>query len=452
MTVQPSQEKQLVNALSELSRKVKKTIKDGISNRRLKPQMVRISHRIVENFRYTDNGVTYDMATTKDIMKSVWHSASFNVEKSVKQYVEYTSALKLLTEVFTENKSLDKNLERFTSRIIWRCFYDAKFIESDIKSLITVFLNDIRGKPVKCGAKVELDGIVLRPKAFNLGFGVKLRQTTIEDLEKEIWPYQSRPFFIPPSAIMEFEFFGRHLNEIQEQVKKAVAILRLFKVGSVKDHSFRMYSDLITSMSSATVGSSVLDRVLEKYLITREDVDHLKKFFQKMNSVIPKSFFRLGLSKVDYLTIAYNRYCDALLQNGVLERRIANVVFGLEALFLEESRELKYRLTTRMCKILSNLGYDPYSVKEAILDAYDIRSTFTHGGQLSSRRRRRLEVKYETIKSLLMLTLNYLRVSLVVMINCSKTKRSFLKLVDCAIIDQKKEEELSQHIATVKNI
>jgi len=73
MTVQQSQEKQLAKALSELSHKVVKIIQSGISSGKLKPQIERSSCRIIDDFRYIDNGVTYDLALTEDIMTSVWY-------------------------------------------------------------------------------------------------------------------------------------------------------------------------------------------------------------------------------------------------------------------------------------------------------------------------------------------------------------------------------------------
>ena len=86
--------------------------------------------------------------------------------------------------------------------------------------------------------------------------------------------------------------------------------------------------------------SGEIYRALEKYLVIHKDARTLKQFFQIMYNFIPQSFFEISsLTKVDYSTIAYNRYCDALLQNGVLERRIATVVMGLEALFLKKMKE-----------------------------------------------------------------------------------------------------------------
>ena len=75
---------------------------------------------------------------------------------------------------------------------------------------------------------------------------------------------------------------------------------------------------------------------------------------------------------------------DALMQNGMIERSIANAIMGLEGLLLKsggEVQELAHRLSNRTAKLLSNFKYDPLEVKKIVSDAYGARSLFVHGGQ-----------------------------------------------------------------------
>jgi len=137
--------------------------------------------------------------------------------------------------------------------------------------------------------------------------------------------------------------------------------------------------------------------------ITEEDLLKLRKFWQAMSNAMPSSFFELGTAKIDYLTVAYNRYNDSLFQDSVLERKIANAVMGLEALFLKstEVQELVYRLNLRTAKLLGSLGYDPREVKEMVSDAYRVRNIFAHGGHLGYKEKRKIESKYKDAKKLL---------------------------------------------------
>jgi hypothetical protein len=173
-------------------------------------------------------------------------------------------------------------------------------------------------EPVKCGANVELDGILMQPEKIDVVDGVTIRQPKIEDLEKEYLTENFMMHFLPhPSAILNIEFLGRQPREIQRRVVLATTILRLFKVISVKYISYRMYSDSMTTFVGGTLSSGDTLAALETYLITLEDVPKLKHFWIRVSDSIPESFYDTGITKIDYTTVAYNRYIDALIQSGI---------------------------------------------------------------------------------------------------------------------------------------
>jgi hypothetical protein len=253
-------------------------------------------------------------------------------------------------------------------------------------------------EPVKYGAEVELNGIILRPETVEPVFGITLRQPRIEDLEKETpacLPNLRDSFFPNPSAYLRIEFLGRGIRELQIKVYQAITILRLFRVGSVRYASYRTYSDSVTDMMAGgltSAGSKEL--ALEKYLITADDVPKLRKFWLAIGNYLPSTLFEFDQTKADHLGIAYTRYSDALLQNGLMERRIANAIMGMESLYLKgsETQELVYRLGLRVGKLLRILGFDHHDVKKNIADAYRIRNLFAHGSQLSYKQKRKLKL------------------------------------------------------------
>ena len=264
-----------------------------------------------------------------------------------------------------------------------------------------------------------------------------------------------QPYLKTPSAILNIEFLGREVNEIQIKVNQAITILRLFKVGSVKYISYRMHSESVTNVTASgisTAGES--ERVLEKSQITEEDIQTLRKFWQIMTKTLPLSFYAFGETKLDHITIAYKRYCDALLQNGVLERRIANAVMGLESLFLKggENQELIYRRSIRIAKLFSLLGYGSYRVKEVVRDAYKVRSLFVHGGHLSDNEKRKLNDKFGDINSFLLLLMDYLRISIIMMLFIKKEKEEFLDFIDDALVDKDKDSQLNNLLNTTRNV
>lgn len=207
-------------------------------------------------------------------------------------------------------------------------------------------------------------------------------------------------------------------------------------------------------MSSGRVTTGITLIALEQGLITSEDAQILKEFWQTMTRVLPNSFYDIGETRLDHLTIAYRRYCDGLLQNGSSERRIANGVMGLESLFLKggEMQELTYRLSIRAAKVLALMGYDPFKVKEVIKDAYGVRSLFVHGSHLSYKEERSLTREYGDVKRFLLLLLDYLRISVIIMMFTKMEKERFLDFIDDALIDKDKEQQLIKTLAVVQSV
>jgi len=435
----------LSSTLKRLALYAQRTIGDGISNGTIKPEDERFFREKVEKFKYTDEGVTEFSIHGDYVTKPSWFRVAPRLTDSIEKSDEYSSALAQLTTVFGKSDMLANASRHFVGKLVHEYLHSSKFGEADIDSLIGVFLKDLRGEPVKYGAVVEIEGIVLRPDRVEPSYGVTLRRPKIEDLEEEspTFMYPFFPRFRPtPSAILTIEFLGREAQETQKKIEHSIALLRLFKSGSVKSTRYRMYSDSITDlMAHGVITSHRIEATLEKYLITEEDVSKLKKFWQTISEVMPPSFFELGLARIDHLTVAYNRYNDALFQDGVFERRVANAVMGLEALFLKsgETHELAYRLSLRTSKLLSSIGFDPHQVREIVSDAYKVRNIFAHGGHLGYKEKKRIDSKYKDIRNFLRPMLDYLRTSIVVMMLISKEKDEFIDLIDESFVDEKQE-------------
>lgn len=105
-------------------------------------------------------------------------------------------------------------------------------------------------------------------------------------------------------------------------------------------------------------------------------------------------------------------------------------------------------MSIRIAKIFGLLEYDSYKVKEAIKDAYKIRSLFVHGGHLSYKEKRKLESEYGDIRTILLLILDYLRISIIIMIYNKKEKDEFIDLIDASLIDSQKEGQLNNFLNT----
>lgn len=450
-------DKEVADTLKQLALSIKEAAKRGISDGTIQPDEEVYFRWKVDNFQYTDRGITEPSAHGDYFSKQSWFRGTIKLQESIKQSSEYVSALESLNSVFGESDRYSQGLERFVGRVIHGYLYDSKLEEADIQLLITTFLKDLREESVRYGAEGELQGITLKPETVTLAFGVTLRQPRIEDLEKEfpVYGFMVRQFLPNPSAILNIEFLGRAAMEIQTRVEQTIVILRLFKVGSVKWETYRMYSDSLTDMmASGTLTSGKRGAAAEICLVTEEDVARLRKFWETMVKSIPKSLFEPATIRVDHVTIGYNRYSDALLEDGSLERRIANSVMGLEALLLKpgEVQELMYRFGLRLSRLLGLLGVNPHEVKRVASDAYKVRNIFAHGGQLTYRQKKKLDSRYGDMHKLLLSVLDYLRMLLIVMILSNRGKKEFIDLIDDSFIDRKQEEKLNSIMSRAREV
>jgi len=244
-------------------------------------------------------------------------------------------------------------------------------------------------------------------------------------------------------------------REVQDQVERTISLLRLFGIGSLVWSSYEVSSESVTDpFGSSSMHSGRQTQALETYLLTDDDAPRLKRFWEACEKVVPAGFYDLGQPTADSLTIAYNRYVDALLQNGLLERRVANSMMGLEALFLKgsEIQELTYRLTIRVAKFLGLLGHDPRRVRAVLSDAYRVRNLFAHGSQLSKKERHRIESKYKDVKNLLKETLDYLRTCLVASILLGIEKGELVDQLDESLIDRESEEKMRSLVSQASEI
>ena len=185
----------LSSTLKRLALYVQSTIGVGISKGTVKPEEERFFQEKVEKFKYTDEGVTEFSIHGDYVTKPSWFRVTPRLTDSIEKSDEYSSALAQLTRVFGKSDMLTNALQHFVGKLVHECLHSSKFGEADIDSLTAIFLKDLHGEPVKYGAEVDIEGIVLRPDRVEPSYGVTLRRPKIEDLEEES-PAFMYPFFL----------------------------------------------------------------------------------------------------------------------------------------------------------------------------------------------------------------------------------------------------------------
>ena len=454
---QPSATDDARKALWQLALRIKQEIEDGVAKGLLKPQQEPVMAWKVDQFQYGDTGVVQAGSHGENEIRESWVGASISVQNQVEKMPEFVLAERILHSVFPKKTQGTNPLKTFAGRLVWNFFLEYPPKEITIDRAIENFLKDLNEEPAVYRAKVEVHGIALRPEHVEIDFGLTLRQTRMEDLQKAIPQYGLHGASVMgpwPSAILNIQVLGRHTEELRNQIELVIAFLRLFKVGSVTWSYYQTESESIMDWSAGLGAfSGRREQALETSLIMNDDIIRLQKFWRLIGKSIPPSFYDVATPTTDHLTISYNRYGDALMLNGMIERRIANSIMGLEALFLKrgEVQELVYRLSARVSKMFALLGFDQFEVKKRIGDAYRVRNLFVHGSQLSYRERKSLSAKYQSLNELLLSVLDYLRTSLVVMVITKIGKEEFIDRLDDSLIDEKREQDLSQVLTHVRS-
>lgn len=447
---------EIEKGLQALTETIATLVGEAVSNKTVQPEEELLLQWKVKDFGYNDSGITTSGAATETVPKKSWFRASIALQKRIAEHETYKTALEELKQAYPASPEMERHLERFAGTILNICLSTSgTCATSDMAGATKRFMNDLAGGPVTYKAKVELQGVTLRPERIELDLGLSIRKPRKEDLEAAIHPFGLlEQSLANPSAIVDVEFLGRRgqNRDVQMKVEQCVAILRLFDVGSVRWTRYHMESDsLLDSVGHGALTSGDRAGALERYLIKYEDEPKLKAFWGTMSIAMPKDIYDFQ-KQISHITLAYDRYSDGLLHNGIIERRIANAVMGLEALLLYESQELSYRLGVRASKLLGLTGKNPLEVRDVIKDAYRIRNTFAHGGHLAYKEKKKLERRYGDVREFLLRLLGYLRCAIIVMILSRASKDELIDLIDDALIDSAKHQQLENRVSGARTI
>lgn len=447
--------------LDPLVQTIVQEVKDAVSNGTVAPDDLLWFQWKVSKLEYSDDGVNTGTASGTQFSRPSWRTAPRLLLPRITGRAVFETTLDALKRDYPDQASSIRSfLDTFISNVIVKVLSDIdNFKLTQLKTLCATFLNDLAGGPITYRAKVNLKGVVLRAQSIQVAVGVSLRRPTREDIEiASPIPFPlglQRPFLSVPQAIVEIQYPGARGQNVglQREVEHSVSILRLFGVGSVVYTSYEMESSSMVEGLGArcTMDSGVRVSAQERYVITHEDEDRLKRFWHTMVHAIPKDIYDFQ-KQVSPLTLAYDRYSDAVLQNGIVERRIANAVMGLEALLLDETQELSYRLGARIAKALSLVGKKPLEVRQRIKDAYRIRSLFAHGGHLSYKDKAKYERRYGNLKNFMLPLFDYLRSLIVLMISIHCDKEQMIDWIDDALIDSEKHDSLKSRVAPLTSL
>lgn len=420
--------------------------KEGLKKRKLRPYI-----RPFMRFKATESGFV-----GKEFEKADWTSASFIVVHDMEKLSLYKKTINRIKEFHSVDSDKATHwLSRFIQHIV-HMYLEKDVSDEALVDYVKIVLRDMEGAPYEFNIVVNLQGLSVERSKIELDENTVLRKPEPKDFESEIEIEESRRYMMRrPSAFLDLKIIAQVppgvvgpglVDRVTPAIEKAVAALRLFKVGVVHHIGYQWSAKTIIGLNSGSIIPNISVVENPSSFISESDVEPLKRFWIKIKKHIPVEVARYWLAeRASYLTIAFQRYSDALLRDGIAERRIAIATMGLEALYLHGGPELKYRLRMRVAKFLDFLGFNSIQVQKELGEAYDVRSDFVHGRLKKEKRKHHAE--------LLKTVLEYLRVSLIAFLLLKKyiSKEDIIKLIDKAMINMDADAEFKDKLVNIQD-
>jgi hypothetical protein len=437
----------LLPAFKDLLELIQSLVHESKVKRLAKPSMMLMNKWVALDPIKTETGVRMSRTQQQLFQKADWSRASFQILDKIKASPLRQSFQEKLSAA--EAVNLDHDLDDAIRKIIVKSFNAEALNAND---LLDYFLKKIANVPVPAWSDIEVYGVTVKD-IQNIGFTIGnrrfiFRQLDVPDFEKESLvgiSSDSRFGVVPPNSILRIEMNAWRPLELQFEAQKATVLLRLFKVCSVRfsRHTWETLSPFAMIVGSGGTMEPIWGANHE-IVLTKESGDTLQQFWNSVEPKLPAELREPSSQNVTTVSIAYERYCDSLLSNHPIERKITFAIMGLEAIYLRELevQELMYRLQLRVCKTLSKLDFKNKEVRSDLKEGYNIRNSYVHGGHLSDKEKIKLEKKGIAVNELAYKLLDYLRISILHLIISKQGKTEFMDLLEDSFIEKSRDDEL----------
>jgi len=443
----------LKHLLSHVSMEAERFKKDSIAE----PVEEQYFKWIYDSPSYDSNGqLILGPGQGEYFKKKVWYTAAF----LPKILAESDAVFKDTADYFIFKgffKDGTRLLEYFIGRALHKYLYSS-ISDEELNTLIDNFLKELNGELLNCYADIELYGVNTIPERIDINSIISIRRTKVEDVAKELElstiSIHNSPAFYTPSCIIQIKVPTNDFNEIQKLCQKTVCLLMLFDVGSVVWSNINTRKDYVNlSLFGGKLSANKTIYTFNKYVLKDEDISRLKDFFEKFSKILPENMYWTHGVKQDDVLIAYKRYCAALLEEGTIEKRIANIIAGLEKIFIKaDNIEVGYKLKVRVSRFFHFIGFNGIRVKKNILIGYDIRSIYAHGGVLTDEDKSKYAKEYIPLEDLYRELANYLRMSILMMLLSEYTSDMLIQNMEESLLDRKKEDNLIKKLSQWKSL
>lgn len=440
-------EKMLSTTLYDLTKRIVDYVKESKEKKEIILNRRPYIKAKISDFKY-EKGSSGFRTSFEDTLKENWHwKDEFDfIEKKIKQLDEYKESNQFISKIFKVSISQsDVWLSRFAHNVANEAIEGIN--DRRISDLITLFICDLEHNPVLWKPVIWLNGIYMGTGVIEIDDGCKIKRPEPVDLEYEI-SYESYSMFDSmmsrhiPSAIMTIEHRAKGQPEMLRKTEKIVAVLRLFKVGSVSTVRTKWNPTSLLQFGGTSYITSPPSTTF-KYELIKEDEKKLQTFYEKIEPKIPIEVIEKGKGETNFITIAFDRYNDSLLKQDIPESRLASAIMCLEALYLkdDERGELAERLSQRTALALNFFNYNPLKVFNILKKSYDIRSRFVHGSKIEKEEQKELMKLAEKV-------IDYARISIVMFLQIQEAieKEKFIRILNNSLLDDNAREKLKKII------
>ncbi len=407
----------------------------------------------VTHFNYGDRGGISLSKSFQYVQKPEWHWRQQHafVQETIKDSEEFKACISLVSKEATAQPGQgDFWLSRFVQILVSRA--TKELTDEDLIELLTTFIGDVHEAPMNVQIVGWLDGLWLGPEAIEVEHGI-LRRPEPKDLETErsleLVPYSSsnsEMMFGPPPAVVALNVQAKSVGQAQEILAALMNCLLLFRLGSVRSTQYTMQPNSLVRSGGTIFGGNNFQVSHYKYKLDKSDESELKAFIGRMRPLVSTESSSLTATGAP-IHIAFRRYTDAVLGLMGPQERLTSGITCLEALFLKskERSELSYRLSQRVAALMKMLGFHPLPVQNEVQMAYEIRSTFIHGGTLENDKLQPAEELCETI-------LNYARMSLLIFLQVVPRleKEELINRLDDGLLELKRFSKLEGILSELK--
>ncbi len=446
----------LTEQLKLLTKEVCELAKVDILSGILKPSLVGIQTYVLNDFSYNEHGVIVSSYYTEHKHEQYWVDVFIAVFEKAQRLSSYKRVYTILQQFKFEYLNPGTALYQYIIRVLNVFIEDISDLEFELDNLLKRFLADITGNAILCQVTVNLIGFTIESSSILVNKNIFLRQTTQLDCETKMNQFMAERIPTHPSAVLEIklEITEGEVNKISDLVEKIVRTISLVGVGPIDWMDYTMNANTICRLMSGgrwTHGNSKKQSVGVYYLEKSKEAD----FLIFVNSFsLPQNLYELNYKASNHLSIAFDRYRDALFDTRLFDRQIAEVMMGLEALYSDDNMEISFKLRIRVARFLSLIKYDALEIKKSLNLGYAVRSKFAHGNILTreSSTHKSIVNEFSNYNTFLKNLQDYLRLSIVVFILISESKKTLIPLIDDACISDSKLVELKTKVDNIMSL